>query len=243
MPSTALGSSLPGPVRARLAEMVTTPVPQAAATAGSPEERKRDWVRRLSTLGEEREAAIAELHGLLLQAARFEIGRHRATFPQVGAADHDDLARQSANDATMSILRRLDDFRGDSRFTTWAYKFAVVEAGVKVRRHAWRGREILLESAHWPTIADSAPSPQQHAEAWDLLGVLREEIESRLTAHQRNVLVAVALNDTPIDVLAERLNTSRGAVYKTLHDARQKLRTALRARGMHIDHELQGKRQ
>jgi RNA polymerase sigma-70 factor (ECF subfamily) len=218
-------------------------VPQAAATAaGSPDQGTRDWVRRLSTKGEERETAIAELHGLLLQAARFEIGRYRASFPQLRDGDHDDLARQSADDATMSILRRLGDFRGDSRFTTWAYKFAVLEAGVKVRRHAWRGREILLESASWPTIADDAPSPQQHAEAWDLLGVLREEIESRLTAHQRHVLVAVALTDTPIDVLAERLNTSRGAVYKTLHDARQKLRTALQARGMHIDHHSQGRR-
>jgi RNA polymerase sigma-70 factor (ECF subfamily) len=109
----------------------------------------------------------------------------------------------------------------------------VLEAGVKVRRHAWHGREIPLEPARWPLITDGAPTPHQHAEARDLLAALREEIEGKLTAHQREVLVAVALNDVPIDVLAERLHTTRSAVYKTLHDAR--LRTALAARGLTIN--------
>ena len=143
-------------------------------------------------------------------------------------------AWQSADDAFMSILRRLSDFRGDSRFTTWACKFAIVEAGVKVRRHAWRGREIPLAPAFWPVVADAGPGPQQHAEARDLLWALREEVE-RLTVRQREVFVAIALNDVPIDVLAERLDTTRGALYKTLHDARRKLRTALAARGLGID--------
>jgi RNA polymerase sigma-70 factor, ECF subfamily len=128
-------------------------------------------------------------------------------------------------------LRRLGDFRGDSRFTTWACKFAIIEAGVKVRRHAWRGREIPLTPASWPVVADAAPSPHQHAEARDLLVALREEI-GQLTGRQREVFVAIALNDVPIDVLAERLNTTRGALYKTLHDARRKLRAALAARGL-----------
>jgi len=99
-------------------------------------------VTRLSRPGAEREDAAAELHALLLRAARFEIHRRRLAFPQLAGADLNDLAWQSADDALMSILRRLGDFRGDSRFTTWACKFAIVEAGVKVRRHAWRGREI-----------------------------------------------------------------------------------------------------
>ncbi len=137
----------------------------------------------------------------------------------------------------MSILRRLGDFRGDSRFTTWACKFAIVEAGVKVRRHAWRGREIPLSPALWPIVADSAPTPHQHAEARDLLWVLREEAARQLTARQREVLVAIALNDVPIDVLAERLDTTRGAIYKALHDARRKLRAALAARGLGVEGE------
>jgi RNA polymerase sigma-70 factor (ECF subfamily) len=134
----------------------------------------------------------------------------------------------------MSILRRLSDFRGTSRFTTWACKFAIVEAGAKARRHAWRGREIPLTSAFWPILADRGPSPHQHAEARDLLEAIREEIE-RLTARQRQVFVAIALNGVPIDVLADRLNTTRGALYKTLYDARRNLKAALAARGLGID--------
>ena len=216
------------------------PAPQAGTAAGladAPGQVQRDWVARLSSAGAERDAAITELHGLLFRAARFEIGRLRAAFPQLGDDDHDDLARQSADDAMMSILRRLGDFRGQSRFTTWAYKFALVEAGVKARRHAWHGREIPLEPSRWPLIADGAPTPHQHAEGRDLLAALREEIETRLTARQREVLVAITLNDVPIDVLAGRLNTTRGAIYKTLHDARHKLRAALAARGLGIDED------
>jgi RNA polymerase sigma-70 factor (ECF subfamily) len=189
------------------------------------------WVARLSRPGTERDAAVAELHGLLLRAARFEIRRRQAAFPRLSGADLDDLAIQSADDALMSILRRLGDFRGDSRFTTWACKFAIVEAGVKVRRYGWRDREIPLAPAFWPVLADDAPGPHQHAEARDLLQALHEEIE-RLTSRQRQVFVAVALNDVPIDVLAERLDTTRGALYKALHDARRNLKAALAARGL-----------
>lgn len=218
----------------RLSGIVTTESPGAGTAAGvtvSSDMVSRAWVARLSRSGAERDAAAAELHGLLLRTARFEIVRRRAAFSHLCGADLDDLACQSANDALMSILRRLGDFRGDSRFTTWACKFAIVEAGVKVRRHAWLGREISLTTDFWPVVADAAPSPDQHAEARDLLFAVREEVE-RLTLRQREVFVAIAFNDVPIDVLAERLNTTRGALYKTLHDARRKLRTGLAARGL-----------
>jgi RNA polymerase sigma-70 factor (ECF subfamily) len=202
----------------------------AAGIAGSPDTVSQAWIARLRSSGAERDAAVAELHGLLLRAARFEIRRRQASFAQLAGADLDDLAWQSADDALMSILRRLGDFRGDSRFTTWACKFAIVEAGAKARRHAWRGREMPLTQAFWPILADQAPSPHQHAEARDLLEAIGEEI-ARLTAHQRQVFVAIALNDVPIDVLADRLHTTRGALYKALYDARRNLKAALAARG------------
>jgi RNA polymerase sigma-70 factor, ECF subfamily len=213
---------------------MTTESPDSGVAAGlahSLDAVSQAWVARLSCSGSEREAAVAELHGLLLRSARFEIRRRQAVFPNLSGADLDDLAWQSADDAVMSILRRLHDFRGNSRFTTWACKFAIVEAGTKVRRHAWRGRQIPLTPESWPILADRAPDPHQHAEARDLLEVLREEIE-RLTARQRQVFVAIALNDVPIDVLAERLGTTRGALYKTLHDARRHLKAAFAARGL-----------
>jgi len=203
-----------------------------ADVAGPGDATSQAWVRRLRCSGADRDTAVTELHALLLRAARFEIGRRRPAFPQLGGADLDDLAWQSADDALMSVLRRLGDFRGDSRFTTWAAKFAIVEAGVKVRRHAWRGREVLLPEASWPAVADGTPAPHQFAEARDLLAALREEIDRQLTTRQRQVFVAITLNNVPIDVLAERHNTTRGAIYKTLHDARCRLRAALADRGM-----------
>ncbi len=174
--------------------------------------------------GAEREEAVRELHALLLRAARFELSRRRAALSHVRGEELDDIAMQAADDALMAVLSKLDDYRGASRFTTWAYKFALLEAGVKLRRRAWQGREVPLEPESWDTFAAQHPSPQHRAEASELLQHLQVGIDQVLTPHQREVLVALALNEVPIDVLAERLNTNRGALYKTLHDARKKLR-------------------
>ena len=151
----------------------------AGDAAGDPEAPSDDWAYRLSRPGSDRDAAIAALHALLLRAARFEVNRRGAALRNLHGADLDDLACQSADDAMMSILRRLADFRGESRFTTWACKFALVEAGVKVRRHAWRGREIPLTAALLSADADDAPLPDAYAEAQLLLIALREEVKQR----------------------------------------------------------------
>ena len=201
-------------------------------STGAPRSRRLDvesqaWIDRLSAAGRERDAGIDDLHALLLKAARFEVGRRRAVFPHLRGNDFDDLAHQSADDALVAVLSKLDDFRGDSRFTTWAYKFALLEAGVKVRRRAWQGREVPLEPETWELIAEDRSTPHQDVETREQFTALRSAIESDLSRHQREVLLAVTLNDVPIDVLAERLNTTRGALYKTIHDARRKLRAAL----------------
>lgn len=190
-----------------------------------------DWLERLRSRGSERDAAVAELHALLVRAARFEVHRRRAMSPQLRGGDHDDLAEQSADDALVAILGKLEQFRGDSRFTTWAYKFALYEAAATMRRLAWQGREIPLESEAWQRLADRGASPQRTVETHDLFAALGDAIANDLTAHQREVLLALALNDVPIDVLADRLDTTRGALYKALHDARQRLRRGLAARG------------
>jgi RNA polymerase sigma-70 factor (ECF subfamily) len=192
------------------------------------------WLGRLRADGRERDQALAELRELLLRAARFEIGRRRARTPDLHAGEYDDLAEQSADDALMAILSKLDQFRGDSRFTTWAYKFALLEAGVKFRRRAWQGREISLEPEHWTLIGDDRPRPDESAETGDLMRAVRDGIEQALTPHQREILLALTINDVPIDVLAERLRTTRGALYKTLHDARRKLRAHLAGQGLGV---------
>ena len=190
------------------------------------------WIDRLRPQSPQRDAAIVALHAHLLKAARHEVARRRASFPHLRGDDFDDLAQQSADDALVAVLGKLDDFRGDSRFTTWAYKFALFEAGTKLRRRAWQGREVPLRPESWSLFAQAGATPHEDAETAELLIALQNAMRTQLSAHQREVLVAVTLNDVPIDVLAERLNTTRGALYKTIHDARHKLRRALAARGL-----------
>jgi RNA polymerase sigma-70 factor (ECF subfamily) len=170
-----------------------------------------------------RDEALAELHALLLRAARFELHRRR----RMPYDEAEDLAAQAANDAMVAVLAKLDSFRGQSRFTTWAYKFALLEAGVKARRRAWQDREVLLDDAAWPIAQHAGPSAQQVLEDAELLRAVRDAMQTSLTRHQREVFIALALNGVPIDVLAERLGSTRGALYKTLHDARRKLRAAI----------------
>jgi len=186
------------------------------------------WIAALK--GEDREA-IAQLHALLLRAARFEVARRRATLPPHVVHDLDDVALQSAGDALVAVLAKLDTFRGQSRFTTWAYKFALLETAVKLRKRPWEGREIALDAERWPDPPDLGGGPSGVVERADLLAAIRRAVATELTPHQREVLVAVALNGVPIDVLAERLGSTRGALYKTIHDARRKLRDCLRAEG------------
>src|SRR4051794_32609406 len=179
-----------------------------------------------------REHAIARLHELLLRASRFELSRRRAALSHVRGEELDDIATQAADDALMAVLAKLDDYRGASRFTTWAYKFALLEAGVKLRRRAWQGREVVLEPESWPRFPDRRSSAHEQLEQSELMTALRRAIDEALTPHQRAVFVALALNEVPIDVLADRLDTSRGALYKTLHDARRKLRRELAGAGL-----------
>jgi RNA polymerase sigma-70 factor (ECF subfamily) len=137
----------------------------------------------------------------------------------------------------LAILKKLESYRGESRFSTWAYKFALLEAAVKLRRRAWQGREVPLEPEDWGRVAGDGDSPAEEAESREVLGAVGEAIDAELSAHQREVLVAVALNGVPIDVLAERLSTTRGALYKTIHDARKKLRAHLSEEGLRFTDE------
>jgi RNA polymerase sigma-70 factor (ECF subfamily) len=194
-----------------------------------------EWLASLTAGGREQEEATERLHGLLLRAARFEVGRRRSTLDSV--VDVEQLAADAAHDALMKVLAKLDTFRGESRFTTWVYKFALLEAATKVRRRSWRDREVALDPEAWTRMPVLEQGPAGQAEASELVAAVRDAIQEALTPHQRIVLVSVTLEGVPIDVLAERLDSTRGAVYKTLHDARRKLRQRLAEQG--FDLELQ----
>ena len=212
-----------------------TDLPAASASPPPLDLDSREWLRALSAEGAVREDAIARLHALLLRAARFEVARRRHSLPHLRGNDLDDLAQQAADDALVSVLARLDSFRGASRFTTWAYKFALLEAAVRLRKRAWQGREVPLEAESWELLSGEGLGPDAEAEQSELLAAVRSGIDAVLTPHQRRVLVALAVNGVPIDVLADRLGTTRGALYKTLHDARRKLRKHLQDCGLPLD--------
>ena len=229
---TPAPASLPAPratggaaARATIASVGSVTAAQPAPAF--PDADSTAWVAALGGSGSAHEAAVERLHALLLRAARFEL-RRRGT-----RVDLDDLAHQAAHDALVAILAKLHTYRGQSRFTTWAYKFALLEAGVKARRRAWHGREVVLDDDGWALVASAdSDSPGTSAETAELLGAAADAIRTVLTPHQRAVLVAITLQDVPIDVLAERLGTTRGALYKTLHDARRKLRAQLALQGL-----------
>jgi RNA polymerase sigma-70 factor (ECF subfamily) len=207
--------------------------PRAAEPIGVDPE-SRAWLRRLRADGAGRAQALGELRELLLRAARFEIQRRSVSMPHLRGDDLEDLAQHSANDALLAILSKLASYRGESRFTTWAYKFALFEAAVKLRRRAWQGRELPRDEEHWRRIADGRSTPAEDVQNAELMRAIAGAIERDLSPNQREILVAIAFDGVPIDVLAERRSTTRGALYKSLHDARRKLRARLAEQGFDL---------
>jgi RNA polymerase sigma-70 factor (ECF subfamily) len=195
------------------------------------------WLQALADDGPRRESALAELYAMLLRAARYEAAR-RGPRVQITGPELEDLAGQAAGDALLAITRKVAQFRGESRFTTWAYKFVVFEVSAKIARHFWRHPTVPLDAERWDRLPDRfGLDPAQELEWRDLLAALRRAVDTELTPRQREVFVAIALNDVPPDALAIRLGSNRNALYKMMFDARRKLRAALAANGYVHDEE------
>jgi RNA polymerase sigma-70 factor (ECF subfamily) len=193
------------------------------------------WLTALGGDGREREAAVGRLHDLLLRMALRE-ARRRGERARISGPEVDDLAHQAAADALLAIVAKLGQFRGESRFTTWAYKFVVLELSAKFGRHFWRDPAASLDAEDWDRLPDRfGLDPARRSEWRELIDALRRAIDSDLTDHQREAFVAIVLNGVPLDAVVARLGTNRNAIYKTLFDARRKLRAALDAGG-HLDH-------
>lgn len=194
------------------------------------------WLGALTGTGPEREAGLARLHHLLLRIAMSET-RRRSTAHRIVGPELDDLAYQAAADALLAIIGKLDQFRGDSRFTTWAYKFVIFEVSAKLGRHFWRTPGVRLDAQDWERLPDRLGfEPARQAEWRELLTAVRTAVEEELTPRQRQIFVAIAVAGVPLDALVAELGSSRGAIYKTMFDARRKLRAALVANG-HLDHD------
>jgi RNA polymerase sigma-70 factor (ECF subfamily) len=189
------------------------------------------WLADLGAAGAVGEAGQRRLHALLLRAARGEVSRRSGQL-RVSGTELDDIAHQAAADAMLAILGKLAAFRGDSRFTTWAYKFVMFEVSSKVGRHFWQRPGVAMDAEDWdrlPAVFGFGPAEQSQ---WrELLDALHHAVDHELTERQRRVFVAIVLNGIPLDALVIELNTNRNAIYKTLFDARGKLRAALAAKG------------
>jgi RNA polymerase sigma-70 factor, ECF subfamily len=175
----------------------------------------RRWLESLR--GPFADDARARLRSLLLRAARFELERRRRSLAHLSEIEVDEMASCAANDALATVLEGLETFPGTSRFTTWAYKFVLHETAVKARRRAWGDREIVLDASIPQGVVESDPAAVELVTA----------IQTVLSPQERTIASALAFHGVPIDVLAERLDTTRGALYAVLHDARRKLRVAL----------------
>ncbi|WP_036960073.1 sigma-70 family RNA polymerase sigma factor [Promicromonospora kroppenstedtii] len=185
------------------------------------------WVLGLGATGPECEAACEELYSLLHRVARREVVR-RASSLRVYGPELDDIAHQAAADALMAIRRRLDTFRGESRFTTWACKFVIFDVATKVNRHFWRHHDVPYDHEDWSRTASRFEVPPgQEIEAAEFVDAISAAIKRCLTERQRTVFMATVINKVPMDVLAEELGSSRNALYKVLFDARKKLRAEL----------------
>jgi RNA polymerase sigma-70 factor (ECF subfamily) len=190
-----------------------------------------DWVRNLGADGPVQEQALARLHELLLRIARGELSRRAGRHPVTGP-ELDDLAYQAAADSLLAITAKLGGFRGESRFTTWVYKFVILEVSAKLGRHFWQRPTVALEAEDWDRLPDRfGTSPSDHVEWRELTQALRLAVEDELTERQRRVFVAIIVQGVPLDALAVQLGSNRNAIYKTMFDARRKLRTALAANG------------
>ena len=201
------------------------------ADAGRFDDVSQAWVDGLQTTGAAHDRCVAQLHALLLRVARHE-ARRKAISVRLEGQELDDIVNQVADDALMAIKAKVGEFRGESRFTTWAYRFVVYEVSTKIGRHCWRNRPDTLDADAWERIPDSlAASPPLASEQRESLRVLRAAIDNDLTDLQRRVFVAIALNEVPMDAFARELGSNRNAVYKTLFDARRKLRACLAAAG------------
>jgi RNA polymerase sigma-70 factor (ECF subfamily) len=201
------------------------------ASAAQLDPESAGWLGALAGTGPQREAALTRLHEMLLRIAQREC-RRRGPRVRITGPELEDLAYQAAADAVMAITRKIGQFRGESRFTTWAYKFVIFEVSAKIGRHFWQNPGVPLDAEDWDKLPDRFGFEPAHQAEWrDLLGVLRRAVDTELSPRQRQVFVAIVVNAVPLDALAIELSSNRNAIYKTMFDARRKLRAALAANG------------
>ena len=182
-----------------------------------------------------------DLRDLLLRAILYFFSRNLNDFDGRNRDEILQRAEDGAQEALIAVMNHLSDFRGDSKFTTWAYKFAINIALMTSRRERWKN--VSLDqfsqagegpSAEW-MIRDESTGPDQSALQGEVGDIIRDVIEHDLTDKQRQILILMVFNDVPMDEVVRQFDTNRNAIYKMLHDARRKLKNSLQTRGFEVD--------
>jgi RNA polymerase sigma-70 factor, ECF subfamily len=195
------------------------------------------WVQGLRASGPKHDETVRRLHELLVRVARAEVHRRQGRLGVEGP-ELDDLATQAAADAVVAVLAKVEHFRGDSRFTTWACKFAIFEVSTKVGRHFWQRPTVAMDAEDWDRLPDRfGLDPARAAEWREVVAALRRAVDEELSDHQRRVFAAIVLNGVGLDALVAELGSNRNAIYNTLFDARRKLRAALVTHG-YLDNDV-----
>jgi len=190
------------------------------------------WLGALSAGGPEREAALADLRGIILAGLPYALGRS----PAQAEAEFQALIEDTAQETLLRVLAHLDSFEGRSRFTTWAQKIAVRAAYTELRRRHWKDVSLdqLLEdpaSEARRLAADPAISPERAAEQASLAKLVQRMLMEELTDRQRRAMTAM-MGGMPLEEIAQRMDTERNALYKLLHDARVRLKRRLEREGL-----------
>ncbi len=202
----------------------------------------QEWLQDLRSEGTVQEAALNDLRELLLRAALYFFSRNLGDFQGLDRMETLQRAEDCAQDALLAVMDHLSDFRGDSKFSTWAYKFAINISLMAARRERWKGVSLdelassdesnFLERL-MQEVSDIA-TPEQSTLQVEVQNIIQNVIERELTEKQRRVLVLMVLNDVPLDEVVRHLGTNRNAVYKMLHDARRKLKNGLKEHGFDV---------
>ncbi len=198
-----------------------------------------EWLHDLRSEGPEQQEAINDLRQYLLRAILYFFSQNPGDLRGLARDEIEQVGQDLAQDALLTILKHLDEFRGESKFTTWAYRFAINMSLVEARRQRWKNVSLdnMLSNAELPDVQfedENAANPELQARRQEIWSAVRDVIDHDLTPRQREILTAIALEDVPMDVVTQRLGTNRNAVYKMLHDARSKLRKSLEERGFSV---------
>ena len=204
--------------------------------AASRSRDNTEWLVALAGAGEARESALADLRQILVAGLRRGLGAWLDPHSDQLAA----LAEEASQEALVRILDRLDTFEGRSRFTTWAYKVAIRIALTELRRKQWKDVSLdqMLASGtdedREMAVIDPGLGPEASVEQQDMLRRIGEILREELTERQLAVMEAVALRGVPMEALAQKMGVERNALYKTMHDARLKLKRRLAREGLDL---------